>query len=108
MTGNKNPNYKHGGCREYNRKPPYAIWDGMKQRCENPNSVPYKWYGKRGIKVCSEWADKETGFISFRGWALAHGYKPGLSIDRINNDGNYKPSNCQWLTRSENKRKGSK
>lgn len=83
----------------------YRIWSGMKDRCLNPNSHYHKWYGGRGITVCDEWAND---FGAFRSWASAHGYSEGLSIDRIDNDGNYEPKNCQWLTISENVSKAQK
>ena len=82
----------------------YRIWTGMKNRCLNPNSVEFKRYGGRGISVCEQWKED---FASFRDWALANGYEKPLSIDRINNDGNYEPRNCQWLTLADNSRKGS-
>lgn len=55
-------------------------------------------YGGRGIKVCDDWLESKILFVN---WAINNGYKPGLSIDRINNDGNYEPSNCRWATRKE-------
>jgi len=73
----------------------------MKERCSNPNSPKYKYYGKRGIIVCTEWKD----FEEFQSWALSNGYQEGLSIDRIDNDGNYEPDNCRWLPLSENIRR---
>lgn len=76
----------------------YAIWRTMKSRCMNPNSEKYPRYGGRGIKVCDEWVDD---FKAFSEWATANGYRKGLSIDRINNDGNYEPSNCRWSTPKE-------
>lgn len=76
------------------------IYFAMKHRCYNPNSDSYKNYGARGIKICSEWLDKENGFINFYNWSMLHGYKEGLTIDRISNDGNYEPSNCRWETRT--------
>jgi hypothetical protein len=81
----------------------YEIWHNMKQRCNPASAGPRnrKWYGDRGITVCDEW----KSFEGFRSWASAHGYKEGLSLDRLDSAGNYKPSNCQWLTRSENSRK---
>lgn len=81
----------------------YAVWEAMRQRCKNPTAQAYKNYGGRGISVCNEWND----FQKFEAWALSHGYKEGLSIDRIDNDGDYCPENCQWLTRAENASKGS-
>ena len=72
----------------------YRIWANMKSRCSNPNVDNYRFYGGRGIKVCDEWQD----FISFRFWAITNGYADDLTLDRINNDGNYEPSNCRWDT----------
>ena len=80
----------------------YRNWQEMIQRCENLNNICYKNYGGREIRVCSEW---RKSFITFRKWALANGYEEGLTIDRINNDGDYTPENCQFLTRSDNVRK---
>lgn len=71
----------------------YHIYYGMKARCYNPNNHKYKNYGGRGITICDEWMNS---FESFRDWSLANGYRDDLSIDRINSDGNYEPSNCRW------------
>lgn len=73
----------------------YYVWQEMKKRCLNPKSKSYKNYGKRGITVCNEWADN---FETFAKWAIRNGYKEGLSIDRVNNNGNYEPNNCRWVT----------
>ena len=86
-------NYKHGGV--YTRL--FSIWEGMRKRCNNANCKPYKNYGGRGITVCEEWND----FAKFRDWALNNGYSDLLSIDRINNNGNYEPSNCRWADAKE-------
>ncbi len=77
----------------------YNVWRCMKQRCNNPNASGYKNYGGRGISVCNEWEKSSEAFYD---WALANGYAPGLQIDRIDNDGNYEPSNCRWVTPKEN------
>ena len=73
----------------------------MKNRCYNPQNKFYKDYGGRGITVCSEWLDKKNGHKNFREWALENGWKEGYSIDRINVNGNYEPSNCRWATPTE-------
>ena len=90
---------KHGCCGTQI----HNIWKQMIRRCESQNHKDYKYYGNRGIKVCSEW---RRNFRIFRKWALANGYENGLTIDRIDNDGDYEPNNCQFLTRGENSRKG--
>ena len=79
----------------------YSILDGMKSRCYNKNSKRYKNYGGRGIRICDKWLDKEKGFINFYNWALKNGYRDDLTIDRIDVNGNYEPSNCRWITNSE-------
>jgi hypothetical protein len=70
----------------------------MKARCMRPTKKYYENYGVRGISICSEWNE----FITFRDWALKNGYKKYLTIDRINNNGNYEPYNCRWITKAEN------
>lgn len=80
----------------------YNVWDGMKQRCGNPHTARYRHYGGRGIKVCEEW---KNDFKVFYDWAMANGWKKGLQIDRIENDGNYEPFNCQFISNKENNRK---
>lgn len=77
----------------------YRRYNHMKERCSNPNDKRYNRYGGRGIRVCDEWLQD---YNSFETWALNNGYKPGLSIDRIDNDGNYSPDNCRFVTLAEN------
>ncbi len=82
----------------------YRIWGHIKTRCTNPNANNYKDYGGRGITVCDEW---KNDFQSFYNWAISNGYSDDLSIDRIDNDGDYEPLNCRWsdkITQGCNKR----
>lgn len=108
-TGRKGQKYngatlKHG--KSYTRL--YRIWGGMKDRCCNKKDKSYHYYGGRGIKICDEWMHD---FMNFHNWAVTHGYRDDLSIDRIDNDGNYEPDNCRWVTMKEqvkNKRYSNK
>lgn len=92
LKGKKNPSYLHGMA----DTPIHKLWVGMKTRCYNKNVKIYKYYGGRGIKVCDRWHQ----FINFY---EDMGDRPkGLQLDRINNDGDYSPENCRWVTPKEN------
>lgn len=75
----------------------YHIWKGMRQRCNNSNNPRYHQYGGRGISVCEEWDE----FAAFESWALNNGYSDELSLDRIDGDKGYSPSNCRWATEEQ-------
>ena len=76
----------------------YQKWAGMKRRCQNTHEKAYKYYGGRGINFCEEW---NKSFMTFREWALTHGYSDNLELDRIDVNGNYCPENCRWVSRKE-------
>lgn len=82
----------------------YTIWCGMRQRCNNPNRDAYPLYGGKGVKVCDEWNE----YDGFKAWAMENGYADNLCIDRIDSKGNYEPSNCRWITASENTARANK
>jgi hypothetical protein len=96
---------------EYNRNDPtkhglhkhklYSVYASMKQRCTNPNSQRWKYYGEKG--VCVSW----KSFEDFYSWAMYNGYHEGLSIDRIDPDGDYCPDNCRWITLADNTRRSN-
>lgn len=89
-------NYRHGGGLRGSSL--QGTWRAMRARCNSPKHLHFRHYGGRGIRVCAEWED----FAVFKAWAMANGWKEGLTIDRKENDGHYEPGNCQWLTRAEN------
>ena len=73
----------------------YDIWHGMIRRCHDPKRKDYAKYGGKGIKVCDEW---RNSFENFKAWSMSHGYKEGMTLDRINNKHGYSPMNCRWLS----------
>lgn len=91
---------KHGGTIKGHEERLYTIHKGMKRRCSDKKNKKYYLYGGRGIKVCEEWSG-ENGYIAFREWAYKSGYKDDLTIDRIDPNGDYEPSNCRWVTIKE-------
>lgn len=105
MVGKPFPK-KHGYCneshingvRKYDYHPLYNTWSHMKQRCYNVSCDAYYYYGGRGIVMCPEWKDNVIAFIE---WAEFNGYKEGLTIDRVDNNLGYCPSNCRISTRKE-------
>lgn len=98
-SGSKNPRYIDG--RKNTRL--YRIYNNIKSRCYNEKATSYHRYGGRGIKICDEWL---IDFGNFYKWSIQNGYEENLTIDRINNNGNYEPNNCRWTdikTQSRNK-----
>ncbi len=81
------------------KHPLFDVWNHMISRCERPKTTHYKRYGGRGIKVCDEW---RSSFEKFYRWAVDSGWENGLQIDRIDNNGNYDPENCRFVSSAEN------
>jgi len=88
---------KHGEAKRGKQSKLYRVWQNMKSRCRNPETSYYQYYGEKGVELCEEWEE----FENFREWAKKNGYQDDLEIDRKDNDGNYCPENCHWVTRSE-------
>lgn len=84
--------------------PLYRKWCSMRERCNNPHNKKYDHYGGRGITVCKEWDD----FDAFYKWSIEHGWKEGLTIDRIDNDKGYSPDNCRYVSQKEQNRNYSR
>lgn len=98
-------NMTHGCASHKTYNKLYHTWNGIKYRCYNPKCKDYKNYGGRGIKMCDEWLHD---FPAFQQWAKLNGFAEDLTIDRIDVNGNYEPSNCRWISVAEqnrNKRK---
>lgn len=96
---NNRPGLRHGNALRGHLSPEYRAWLQMKKRCFDPNCIGYKNWGGRGITVCQRW-------MMFENFLVDIGRKPhpSLSLDRINNDGNYEPGNCRWATRGQQAR----
>jgi hypothetical protein len=95
---------KHGQARGHKPSPEWVSWKSMLERCGNPNAPNYRLYGGRGITVCDQWKGKD-GFSAF--FADMGKRERGMSLDRINTDGNYCPENCRWAdakTQAQNRR----
>ena len=95
IRANNNTKHGLGGTKIY------KVWHSMVSRCQNVKSQSYHLYGARGITVCDEWINNVT---LFNKWCIETGYQEGLEIDRIDNNGNYEPNNCRWISSKQNAR----
>lgn len=96
--------FRHGCARKNAKTAEYTVWRGMIDRCSNPHSASWHHYGGRGISVCSKWRDSFETFLADMGprpVGPSDRKRALYSIDRINSDGNYEPSNCRWATQSQ-------
>ncbi|OAV63845.1 hypothetical protein Barb6_03511 [Bacteroidales bacterium Barb6] len=89
----------HGHCRDFRKL--YRCWANLKLKCLNEKSNRFNSFGGRGITICNEWAND---YKAFHDWAISNGYSDDLSIDRIDNNGNYEPENCRWTTTTQKRR----
>jgi len=89
----------HGYCSRNNKHPLYVVWAGIIGRCENRGNTNYKYYGARGITICQEW---RVNFVVFMDWCIKNQWRKGLEIDRIENNGNYEPGNCRFISHKAN------
>jgi hypothetical protein len=97
-------NTKHGHYRARRSHPLAVVWGGMKARCYSANHAMSRHYGARGIRVCDEWLNNVDAFIT---WSISNGWSRGLQLDRVDNDGDYSPSNCRYVSGSANVRNSS-
>lgn len=95
----RNGNYYNFNKYNWSNERIGSIFNGIKDRCYNKNNKSYKWYGGKGVKVCKEWIDNPK---SFEIWALSNGYEDNLTIDRINENKDYCPENCRWVSNINN------